>query len=228
MLRTHWPDILHSGYSGVLLKHTKQRCYHNFLLAQPLHVVLCAVTGEKGFARVALARRVHTRPGLGCSPTAVTTVFFIRGSLMKEAQSNAGNQGHHSGPQSHGDQQKGNVNDTRPGHQTNPGQPGKPGQQESDRREPQKFGKPDTNRGGRGPEVPGHGAESPLMSQNRKSGGDEGYEDEDEREEAAEKEPFIERQLSHPGTDQGSRDSGRVAGNHSSYNPAQGNRPSGN
>lgn len=147
---------------------------------------------------------------------------------MKETPSNEGNQGHQSGPQSHGDQQKGNVNDTRPGRQTNPGQPGKPGQQESDHSEPQKHGKPDTKRGGIDHEVTGLGDESPLMSHSRKSGTDEDYEDEDEREEEAEKEPFRERQSSHPVEDQGSRDSGRVTGNHGSFNPAQRNRPSGN
>ncbi len=77
---------------------------------------------------------------------------------MPEKKTSPGNQGHHSGPQSHGDQQKGNV---------------------------------------------------------------------DEREEAAEKEPFIERQTSGPGTQQGMRDSGRVSGNRGSFNPTQGNRPSG-
>ncbi len=147
---------------------------------------------------------------------------------MPETKTNPGNQGHHSGPQSHGDQQKGDVNDMRPGRQTHPGQPSKPGQQESDRGEPQKYGKPDTKRGGTGPEVPGHGAESPLMSQNPKSGSDEGYEDEDEREEAAEKEPFRDGQSSHPGTHQGMRDAGRVTGDRGSFNSTQGNRPSGN
>lgn len=147
---------------------------------------------------------------------------------MKGTQSSEGNQGHHSGPQSHGNQQKGNLNNLRPEHQKNPGQSGKPGRRESDRDEPQKYGKPDAKTDAAGTEVSGQSAESPLMSQNSKSLSDDGYEDEDEREEAAEKEPFIERQSSHPRTDQGSRDSGRVAGNHSSYNPAQGNRPSEN
>jgi|GEM_PF-7072654 len=147
---------------------------------------------------------------------------------MSETKANPSNQGHHSGPQRHGDQQKSNVNDMRPGHQTHPGQPGKPGQQDSDCGEPQKNGKPDTKRGGIGSEPAGHAVAIPLMSQNSKSGSDNGYEDQDEQEEAAEKEPFRDGQSSHPRTDQSVRDAGRVTGNRGPFNPTQRNRPSGN
>ena len=67
VLWTVCPDILHNGCNAGRLNHAKECCYHNFLLAQPLHIVLCAVTGEKGLARVTLAPRVHIRLGLGCS-----------------------------------------------------------------------------------------------------------------------------------------------------------------
>ncbi len=77
---------------------------------------------------------------------------------MSQSKAKSVNQGHHSGPQSQGDQQKGTV---------------------------------------------------------------------DEREEAGEKEPFIERQSPRSGTQQSVRDSGRVSGNRGSFNPAQGHRPSG-
>ncbi|MGC8541557.1 MAG: hypothetical protein ACP5QA_13140 [Phycisphaerae bacterium] len=147
---------------------------------------------------------------------------------MLRTKTKPGNEGHQSGPQSHGDQQKGNVNDMRPGHQTHPGQPGKQGQQEGERGEPQKSGKPDIGKGGTGPKVPGHGAESLMMSHGQQPGGGKEYEDEDEKQDAAEKEAFRERQSSHPGISKSKRDAGRIGADVPPSNPKPGKPQSGN
>ncbi len=53
----------------------------------------------------------------------------------------------------------------------------------------------DKDRSGGEPAIPGHGAESPLMSHGQKAGAfdDEGFDDQDDREESELKEPFMER-----------------------------------
>lgn len=131
--------------------------------------------------------------------------------------------GHHSGPQAEGnqiaqqsaqrhgstekhpDQPKSDINETRPGRQSKPGQP------DRDNHGQRKPGQSHENDRGASPTVPGHAVESPGMSRGpkpyarRKNGNrdepileleaqlaDNQAEDESEKEEAALKAPFQE------------------------------------
>lgn len=145
---------------------------------------------------------------------------------MSETKSNQKHQGHHSGPQGlsdqpagnsqqprgsaekHSGQQKSNVNDTRPAHQSNPGQHDKHGQHTGDCCGQKEPGQHKEKGRSAGPAIPGHGAESPGMSHGSKTSSFElqsDDEDQDEREEAAEKAPFIGGQTSPVGATTGGK-----------------------